>query len=151
MKSILSQTDDGNYVEPTLQPVVDEPIEEELPTSVAPAPVSDIGRAYEVIDKASLPSEYLDPSSVFGKEKWNEMVQDDVIGGGQNALDEFRSMWDWGDLSLQQKAKMVMDAEFDNSMGSLLEGISISAIKQPVDPTEFAKTIIDDRLERSRR
>ena len=123
---------------------------DEIPSLAASWGGADDERALALAAQASLPSDLVAPAEALGEDQWKAMVDADVIGGGENALEEFRYGWDWG-MTLQQKADMLATAALDREMKAYIRGASDAAVKPPVNPEEFAGKVVASRMERARR
>ena len=122
-----------------------------IPSLAASWGGADDERAEALAMQASLPSDLVAPAEALGDDRWKAMVDADVAGGGENALEEFRFGWDWGGLTVQQKADMLATAALDREMKAYIGAASDAAAKPPVDPEEFAGRVAAARMERARR
>lgn len=124
---------------------------DEIPSLAASWGGTDDDRVDALAMQAALPSDLVAPAEALGDDRWKAMVDADVIGGGENALDEFRFGWDWGGLTLQQKADMLATAALDREMKAYIGAVSEAAARAPVNPEEFAGRVAAARQERARR
>ena len=79
------------------------------------------------------------------------MLSEDLSDGGRDSINEFRFGWDWGGLTIQQKANMIATEAFNREMNSYIGTASDAAVKPPVDPAAFAGTVVEARAARARR
>lgn len=124
---------------------------DEIPSLAASWGGADDERADALAMQASLPSDLVSPAEALGDDRWKAMVDADVAGGGENALEEFRFGWDWGGLTVQQKADMLAAAALDREMNAYIDVVSEAAARAPADPEEFAGSVAAARMERGRR
>lgn len=126
-------------------------MENDIPSLAASWGGDDEERAYVLATQASLPSDLVNPAEVLGDDKWNEMLSEDLSDGGRDSINEFRFGWDWGGLTIQQKANMIATAAFNREMNTYIGTASDAAVKPPVDPVAFAGTVVEARAARARR
>ena len=100
--------------------------------------------------QASLPADLVNPADALGDEAWGTALQEDFLAGGENALANFRSVWEWS-MTPQQRADALAGVAMQREMDAFIAKAADMAAKPPVDPEEFAATIREMRAERARR
>lgn len=100
--------------------------------------------------QASLPADLVNPADVLGDETWGAALQEDFLAGGENALANFRSVWEWN-MTPQQRADAIARIAMQREISAFIDKAAGMAAKPPVDPEEFAATIREMRAERARR
>lgn len=123
---------------------------DELPSISKMWDSPDDERAFALADQASLPSDLVNPADAMGDARWKEAVDADLMGMGENALNDFRYRWDW-EMTPAQRAAALADVALQREMDSFVDAASDLAAKPPVDPQEFAAAMLGRRAERARR
>lgn len=122
----------------------------DVPSLWAAKDAPDDERGQVLASQALLPSDLVNPAEVLGDETWNSALADDIVTGGENALADFQSAWEWS-MTPQQRADAIANVVFQREMDSFIDRASGMAAKPPVDPVEYAAGIRKRRAERARR
>ena len=81
---------------------------DEIPSISRSWDLPDDDRAAVLMEQATLPSDLVNPADALGDERWQAMVDEDLLGMGGNALADFRYGWDWG-MTPAQRASALAD------------------------------------------
>lgn len=95
-------------------------------------------------------ADMVDPSEVYGADRWQSMVIGDLYGG-MAAQAQFAEDWTLG-MTPSQRAAAVAKVSFDEHMGALVNefaGLAAST-KDVGDPLEFARQVAVSRYARRR-
>jgi hypothetical protein len=122
----------------------------DIPSLWAAKDAPDDVREQALAMQAFLPADLVNPADVLGDETWGSALQEDFLAGGENALANFRSVWEWN-MTPQQRADALAGVELQREMGAFIDKAAGMAAKPPVDPESFAATIRETRAERARR
>ena len=123
---------------------------DEIPSISRSWDLPDDERAAVLMEQATLPSDLVDPADALGDERWRTMVDEDLMGMGENALADFQYGWDWG-MTPAQRAGALADVALQREIDSFVDEASTFAVKPPVDPQEFAARTLERRAGRARR
>ena len=123
---------------------------DEIPSISRSWDLPDDERAAVLMEQATLPSDLVDPADALGDERWRTMVDEDLMGMGENALADFQYGWDWG-MTPAQRAGALADVALQREIDSFVDEASNLAAKPPVDPQEFAARTLERRAGRARR
>ena len=122
----------------------------DIPSLWAAKDAPDDVREQALAMQATLPADLVNPADVLGDETWGSALQEDLLAGGENALANFRSVWEWS-MTPQQRADAIARVAAQREMDAFIDKAAGMAAKPPVDPEKFAATIRETRAERTRR
>lgn len=122
----------------------------DIPSLWAAKDAPDDVREQALAMQATLPADLVNPADVLGDETWGAALQEDLLAGGENALANFRSVWEWS-MTPQQRADAIARVAAQREMDAFIDKATGMAAKPPVDPEKFAATIRETRAERARR
>lgn len=124
-----------------------EPEVDETTTVDGSYDLNDESRTAAMQLQASMPSEMIDPSQVYGEDEWAQMS----VVSPEDAVTRFRIDWDWN-MTPGQRMRALASAAMQKRWNALNDEMSDLVVsRQPRDPAEAADDIILARMARDGR